>query len=478
MPENDTARPEYDLVVVGGGLAGLYAAYQLREKSVLVLEAEDRAGGRIRSYQRGDYWANVGAHVYPNPETLMGRLAEEFGLEVRDIEGSLRGMAVKNKIIRPARLEYLPFVLPMSLTQRAAFIVKGLKLAGAIRRFNRIEHKAAATEAERLAQRQETVDFEADRTFAEFLDGTPSGMEPLIRALSRRAAGEPEELSAGAALMCLAHVMGPADAPGATARVMAGGTEKIIRSLVEAIGAQRIRTGSPVSSVVAEEGRPVEVTYRADGKDVTVNAKTVLVATPAHITRQILAPLPPDLDAGLGAVTFGAFLSVAIFTDESGPASTDDTYCITTPGKDFDFLFNHSNPVHSRRSRRNGSSFMAYRGGPRGAAIMDKSDEEIADIYVQQFLDLLPEFSGHVVETHVQRWPLGTVYAAPGRNTHQAALEAGHPDPRVALAGDYFDPLSGMEQAARASFEAVKRIKQSLITSSAEAGDKSVAGLR
>lgn len=72
-----------DVVVVGGGLSGLVAARRVAEagRSVLVLEARDRVGGRILNHtlRSGAVVESGGAFVGPTQDHLL-RLADELGV--------------------------------------------------------------------------------------------------------------------------------------------------------------------------------------------------------------------------------------------------------------------------------------------------------------------------------------------------------------------------------------------------------------
>lgn len=67
------------MVVIGAGIAGLAAAQQLKSfgMEVVVLEARDRVGGRIATFRKGQYIADLGAMVVTglggNPITVLSK---------------------------------------------------------------------------------------------------------------------------------------------------------------------------------------------------------------------------------------------------------------------------------------------------------------------------------------------------------------------------------------------------------------------
>ncbi len=73
----------HDTVIVGGGVTGLVAAWRLAEagQDVVVLEARERIGGRLRSEEHdGSLFEIGGQWVSPDQDALVG-LLDELGLE-------------------------------------------------------------------------------------------------------------------------------------------------------------------------------------------------------------------------------------------------------------------------------------------------------------------------------------------------------------------------------------------------------------
>ena len=93
----------------------------------MVLEATDRVGGRIWSQQRGDLALSVGAHMFPPPDSVIGKIVGEFGLEVMPITGSMLNVHLGGRMVRDTRPELLPFRLPLSAAGRVSFARAGLR---------------------------------------------------------------------------------------------------------------------------------------------------------------------------------------------------------------------------------------------------------------------------------------------------------------------------------------------------------------
>ncbi len=86
-----TRRIEDPVVIVGAGIAGLTAAYRLRQAGVPVriLEAQNRIGGRmlsIRDYFAEGQVAELGGELINSDHVHIRGIAEEMGIELNDLE--------------------------------------------------------------------------------------------------------------------------------------------------------------------------------------------------------------------------------------------------------------------------------------------------------------------------------------------------------------------------------------------------------
>lgn len=108
------AREQHDAVIVGGGIAGLVAAWALRDRDVVLIEAQDRVGGRIFNKRRDLNWMITGAHFIGGPETPMESLAAELGLETIRAEGEMATVWKDGCLVRGGRFKTYPFRIPLS----------------------------------------------------------------------------------------------------------------------------------------------------------------------------------------------------------------------------------------------------------------------------------------------------------------------------------------------------------------------------
>lgn len=418
-----------DVVVVGAGIAGLATAWRLRNVDVLVLEAEERIGGRIRSEPRGDVWLNFGAHVFGGAGSATGRLLDEIGVRAADVPGRLAAVALGGRIVASGRVETYPFRLPLPLRSRAALVRAGLRLRLAVRRYAAI---AAARPGESTSERQQRMlDFHDDRSFSDFIGSLPADVNSIFRATLTRSSGEPEELAAGYGIGYF-HLVWSREA--GLSRNILGGSSRLIEALA-AGGESRILTGAQVTEVTAD-GDGVLVHYRRGGDEHLVRARQAVVATPAFVTREIVRGLPDETAAALASVRYGPYVVGAFLTDEDEPMPWDGIYALATPSKSFSMLFNTANVLRRAGSpRAPGGSLMVYAAASAARALDGLTDAQVEKLFLADLSSLYPQARAIVQEVVVQRWPRGLPYAAVGRSQLQGPLmrDLG----RVHLVGDY-----------------------------------------
>jgi len=448
-----------DVIIVGGGLAGLSSAWRLKHHDILLLESNNRIGGRVESERRGNYWLNWGGHLYGGEGTATDELLHSVGVEASPVPGELAAMFMNGKLLVDGKVETYPFKVSMSWKSRLALLRAGAKVRASVMKYGKVA-KLRPGENYKV-QQQRILDFMNDKTFTDFVGKLPRDADSIFRPTVSRSTGDPEQISAGAGVGYFNLIW---DKSEGLSRNIVGGPSTLTETIAASLGNQ-VQLNAQVKNVFHKKNSVV-VQYTQNGIEREEEARYAVIATPAPITSEITADLEPESKAALDQVYYGPHVSASFLTNETEPQAWDNLYSIATPKKSFDVLIHNSNVNHSMETERQpGSSFMTFSPAGRGRQLINKSDQDIIDTYLTELNEMFPGFSNHVVESQVRRWPLGSAYVYPGRAKIQSTLMK--PSGRLHFAGDYLGTFY-TETAVQTGFDAAQNINSLLV------GNKSV----
>jgi len=311
---------DVDVVIVGAGLAGLTAAWELRRSRVrvLVLEARDRVGGRTWTEQGpGNTFIDHGGQYVGPTQTRILALAEEMGVTTFKTYGAEgdRHVSVQGRDD-----------------------VSQVAIGPAIERFERM---AAELPLEAPWTHPRAIEWDAQTVQSWLLAQVP---DPLARALLRviiRAVftAEPDELSL---LHLLTYIRGAGSITlltqmdgAAQERRFHGGAQTVANRIAARLGTDAVRLGVPVRRIEqARTGALVEA------GEITARCRRVIVAVPIPLAERItFAPALPGERAQLhqrispGVTTKLHWVYPTAFwraDGHSGRALADDGYISVT----------------------------------------------------------------------------------------------------------------------------------------------------
>jgi oxygen-dependent protoporphyrinogen oxidase len=331
-----------DVVVVGGGIAGLAAAQRLAsaadgEARITLLEAEERLGGKIRTETFGGRPLDVGA------EALLARVPA--GLELcgeLGLAGDLVTPASDQAFVWSDRLHPLPprllagvpdgmrSVISSRILSPAGLARAGLDLIAPARPLEQdvsigslVRRRLGGQALERLVDpllggiHAGSCDELSVRAVAPQLEAAMRGSHGLVRGL-RALSGAPRQAPAGPAFMTLS-----------------GGLAELVQALcgeLEAAGVEQ-RTGTALAGLAPLPGGGARLAL-ADGS--TLEARRVILALPAFAAAILLREPCPAAAAELEAIRYASVATIALSYPRSAFARALDGsgfLATRTPGR-------------------------------------------------------------------------------------------------------------------------------------------------
>lgn len=440
---------EVDVVVLGAGIAGMSAAWELRGHDVVVLEELDRVGGRTYSLGDDRSWYNLGAQVVTSPRLLA--LCDELGIDKVSIGEADFAVGVDDEFARAASPELLFMRMPLTLRQKADFARTVLRLRRLLHKLPRMsEEEKAALDARTLSQ----VVGRVSPLTAQILNGFCEGATGVSA----------NEVSA---LMGLVYGLGAYIDPKASKDVKAarGGTQRIAQRIAEELPEGTVRLGASVKRVEHQDDHTI-VTYRDNrGDDQLIRGRRVVCALPAAATAQIFDDLPQELrSAMLDRVPYGSIVAIGWPVRDGASTPWDGMFFMPVSGASPFSLFTNFSYLGKLDRPELGGNVVTIANAAKAQAAVALTDAEIVERFHAHLIRLFPE-ARTLIDPQaavVQRWsPVGLPWMRPGSYSSRSLLR--QPHGQVLFCGDY-TAEPGLAGANNSGYHVGRRIAKSLMS--------------
>jgi len=377
-----------DFVIVGGGMAGLASAYQLKNENFLLLEQYDELGGTSRGGETNGLFYSMGAAYYSQEEGPVAQLVDKFGL--------------KPAVLGPDKNSFY-------FEKKWTNGVSGSDSNLLYRNFKRLRKDlisimASINDEEPCIPVQNAEMLRLDKiNFASILTAyDPEFRQFVDRILMSSACADSERTNALAGSILANDFFN-------NSFVLPGGNPALARALAANIHSQeRLKRDCFVWSVeIKNEGASIVYSDKA-GKMHRVDCKHVIMATLPMVTGRILSGVKNEAKASLFWFRYGSYLVANIICKKRVFKGSYDNF-VPSPF-DFTDMTVAETPYLKNSSYRDsmGSVLTVYhpwQPGTMGRAVLQEGNRtKLASDIVKALGELIPDLHRNINKIVLTRW--------------------------------------------------------------------------
>lgn len=403
------------IAIVGGGIAGLTAAYELSRLAssgvaveATLFEASPRLGGIVETVREGGFVIECGPDAWVTEKPWARELAEELGLgdEILPSNDATR----KTYVLMDRQLKAMPDGMRMMVPSNlAALDHSDLFSAEAKRAFHDEVNRAAELKASPPQQDESVADFVQRHFGTEVLEKIGA---PLLRGVF---GGDVAKLSVNAVMApfvamerehgsLISAMQIRADAKesneSAVFTTLQSGLGTLVDRMIAAIPKTWIHLGATIHSI-ARHGD----TWSLKTSSTQEAFDAILMAAPVHVARTLLQPTDARV-AELMEMDASSAVIVAFGFPEATEFSTPPGFGFLVPQDSGSRLLacTFVDQKFASRVPKNGKLVRAFFGGDSAERLMRCGNDEVASVARLELAPILGPLPEPQV-TVVRRWP-------------------------------------------------------------------------
>lgn len=408
-----------DVLIIGGGISGLCAAYELHQAKIpfLLVEKEDRLGGLIGTVSKNGFLMERGPDAFLRDKPQGVALARELGLDSELVPTNPQAKDVF--ILKQGSLVPMPAGMRLTVPTRIGPVLRSplLSVSGRLRLL-----------AERFVPARREVSEESIAAFVGRRFGSEALRwlgEPLLAGIH---CGRADRLSMDRLFPRLVelerrhgNLTRPLSQQARTESAfvsLRSGMGRLIEALGRRLPDEAVILGEGVASLRRRDGR-----FHARMENGTrVSSRAALVAVPLSQARVVTAELDSHLSASLGEFSFASTAIVYLGFNREQVAHPMRGYGFVVPESEGTSLLAGtfvSSKIEGRAPERS-VLVRVFLGGYREPERWKQSDEALIALAHEQLERTLGP-CGTPIETLVVRWPERTPQVELG---HRARVDA------------------------------------------------------